>query len=156
MDKAQEEDVALRRSNQQIYPLTRLRDFVTYSVQYPIQDYISYNKITHGHYAFLNSLSQTEEPRPFEIEKLDPKRCKAMDEKLHALEKNQTWEICLLPKNKKAVGCRWVYNIKYHSDGMIERYKARLVVKEYIQTYGIDYHETFAPVAKMNIVRILL
>jgi Reverse transcriptase (RNA-dependent DNA polymerase) len=79
-----------------------------------------------------------------------------MEEELHALEKNQTWTVCPLPKNKKPVGCKWVYKIKCNSDGTIKRYNARLVAKGYTQTYGIDYHETFAPVVKMNTVRILL
>jgi hypothetical protein len=53
-----------------------------------------------------------------------------MDEELDALKKkNQTWEICLLPKNKKSVSCKWIYKIKYHSDSIIEQYKTRLVAK---------------------------
>jgi Reverse transcriptase (RNA-dependent DNA polymerase) len=67
-----------------------------------------------------------------------------MDEELHTLEKNQRSEIYFLPKNKKPVGCKWVYKIKYRSDGTIKWYKARLVIKGYTQTYGIDYHEIFA------------
>ncbi|WJX71430.1 hypothetical protein P8452_55426 [Trifolium repens] len=75
---------------------------------------------------------------------------------MKALEKNKTWSIMTLPDGKKTVGCKWVFTVKYNSDGSIERYKARLVAKGFTQTYGIDYSETLAPVAKLNTVRILL
>jgi len=79
-----------------------------------------------------------------------------MDAEMEALEKNSTWDLVALPNGKKPLGCKWVYTIKYKADGSIERYKARLVAKGFTQTYGVDYMETFAPVAKMNIVRMIL
>ncbi|CAN6586683.1 unnamed protein product [Malus baccata var. baccata] len=86
----------------------------------------------------------------------DPKWAAAMDEEMMALHKNDTWEVTELPKGKKPGGCRWVFTIKYKADGSVDRYKARLVAKGYTQTYGIDYQETFSPVAKMNTVRVLI
>ena len=54
------------------------------------------------------------------------------------------------------MGCKWVFTVKCLADASVERYKARLMAKEFTQTYGIDYQETFAPVAKINSIRVLL
>ncbi|PRQ26985.1 putative RNA-directed DNA polymerase [Rosa chinensis] len=86
----------------------------------------------------------------------NPKWTKAMNEELEALQKNATWELVPMPVGKKTVGGRWVFTVKLNADGTINRYKARLVAKGYTQRYGIDYKETFAPVAKINTVRILI
>ena len=73
-----------------------------------------------------------------------------MKEELDALSKNHTWDLVTLPPRKSVVGCKWFYKIKTRSDGSTKRYKARLVTKGFTQEYGVDYEETFAPVARIS------
>lgn len=104
----------------------------------------------------LASLTKTQDPVSFKQAVQHKHWVNAMNRELAALEENQTWKITVLPQNKKAIGCKWVFKTKFNPDGIVERYKARLVVLGYKQVYGIDYLDTFAPVAKLTTVRTLL
>ena len=80
----------------------------------------------------------------------------AMKEKMMALDKNDTWDLVELPKDRKTVGCKWVYKLKRGDDGTKDRYKARLVTKVFSQKAGIDFHEIFSPVVKIVSTQIVL
>lgn len=75
---------------------------------------------------------------------------------MKALIGNHTWDIVEYPKDKKIVECKWIFTVKYKSDGSIDKYKTRLVVQWYSQAYGIDYEKTFALVPKLNSIRVLM
>eukprot|EP00253_Pinus_taeda_P007367 PITA_07367 len=78
-----------------------------------------------------------------------------MNEEYHSLLANDTWDFVPLPKGRKLVRCKWVYRTKYGPDGKVDKHKARLVAKGFSQVEGIDYTETFSPVAKMNSIRLV-
>ena len=80
----------------------------------------------------------------------------AMKEELSSIEKNQTWEPTDLPEGKNVISLKWLFKTKYLADGSVQKYKARLVVRGFTQQQGIDYEETFAPVARFETVRIIL
>lgn len=79
-----------------------------------------------------------------------------MQDELNALAQNHTQDIVQCPATVKPIGCKWIYSLKLKSDGTLDRYKARLIALGNRQEYGIDYDETFAPVAKMTIIRTIL
>ncbi len=62
----------------------------------------------------------------------------------------------LLPKDKNAIGCKWVYKVKHNGDGLVSRYKTRLITKGYAQTYDIDYEEDYNLIVKMTIIRTII
>jgi hypothetical protein len=81
---------------------------------------------------------------------------KLWKQEFNALVKNDTWDLVSLPKGKDVIGTKWVYKTKYKSDGTIDKHKAHLVAKGYAQKEGIDYTKTFAPVEKLDTIKMVL
>ena len=104
------------------------------------------------HFSFLSTV----EPGRFAEVRTDAHWVKAMKEQLDQIEKNETWELVSRPKNKNVIGTKWVFRNKMNEDGQVIRNKARLVCKGYAQIEGLDFEETFAPVARMEAIRMVL
>ena len=133
-----------------------LRKGVRSCTQHPISNFISYDRLSSKYHAFVTNLSNIEIPRSIREALENPDWGQAVDDEIRVLKKNGTWKLLDLPKGKQPVGCKWIFTVKYKSDGRVERYKTRLVAKGFTQAYGIDYQETFAHGAKLHTMRVLL
>ena len=119
-------------------------------------NFVSYHHYTLAYHAFVAQLSTIPEPKSYAEAVVHLEWQEAMRSELHALQANGTWSLTSLPSGKTPIGCRWVYKIKHHSNGSVERYKARLVAQGFTQMEGVDYHDTFSPTAKIIYVCCLL
>ncbi|PWA85644.1 reverse transcriptase, RNA-dependent DNA polymerase, Gag-polypeptide of LTR copia-type [Artemisia annua] len=157
----------LRKSTRQSHLPTKFQDFLVthpktkhsthFLIKYHHFKYNNYHNITSPkHRHFINNINKAVEPQSYTQASRDHRWRDAMDRELLALETNNTWTVTTLPPTKRAIGSKWVYWIKYYSDGTIEKFKARLVAKGFTQQEGTDYTETFAPVAKMVTLRVFL
>lgn len=102
------------------------------------------------------ALFASADPVYFEEAVKSPKWRIAIDAKIEAIEKNETWMLTDLPTGAKKIGVKWIYKIKLNENGEVDKYKARLVAKGYAQQHGVDYTEVFAPVAQMDTVRMII
>jgi hypothetical protein len=108
---------------------------------------------------FMIAPQDDEEPKTFSHALSGPKASewvKAMKEEMESMKINQVWDLVDLPSGRRSIGNKWVLKIKRKADGLIERYKARLVVKGYTQEEVIDYKDTFSPVVRITSVRLIL
>lgn len=112
--------------------------------------------LSSSHYSYLFNVFMIHELSTFPQASIDAHWIEVMQKELQALETNQIWIFINLPKGKKAIRCKWVYKVKCKPTGEVDRYKARLVAKEYNQIEGLDYKDMFSPVAKLTIVRIVI
>ncbi|KAL0426862.1 UNVERIFIED_CONTAM: Retrovirus-related Pol polyprotein from transposon RE2, partial [Sesamum latifolium] len=144
----------LRRSSRQHVQPHWLQDFVcNHSSSCP--HLCEVHCFSSAHMLFLAQVNAVHEPKFLEANQNAHWR-DAMDKEIEALECNDTWDLTELPKGKRAIGSRWVYKIKLKQDGSIDRYKARLVAKGYTQIEGVDYYDSFSPVAKTVTVRLFI
>ena len=110
---------------------------------------------THNECLYGFFLSQNK-PKKIDEALLDPDWIVAMQEELNQFKRNKVWKLVPATKDKAIIGTKWVFRNKMDEDGIVTRNKARLVAKGYSQDEGIDYDETFAPVARLEAIRIFL
>ena len=130
--------------------------FNSQAVAHPTQATCTLAQYPVDHQAFITNLDEAYIPRSYEEAMAIKEWRDSVGDEMGAMERNGTWFETELPKGKKAVTSMLLFTIKYLANGKPERKKTRLVARGYTQVYGEDYLETFAPVAKLHTIRIVL
>jgi len=123
---------------------------------YPLLQPADLSHLSHDFVASLISVMHIPEPHTYSQAKDSPEWVVAMEAELQALETNGTWSLTTLPPHTKPLSSKQVYRVKFRPDGSIERYKARLVIREFQQVKDKDYKHIFSPVAKLTTVRVFI
>uniref|UniRef100_A0A803Q7S7 Reverse transcriptase Ty1/copia-type domain-containing protein n=1 Tax=Cannabis sativa TaxID=3483 RepID=A0A803Q7S7_CANSA len=146
------------KSGRVMAKLQHLTDYVchTSSTSHPIEPFLSYIKLQPQFRAAILATYFEVEPQNYAEASQFKHWLLAMDNETKALEQNNTWVITKLPPGHKAIGYKWVYKVKYNEKREVVHFKARLVAKGYNQRQGIDYSQTYAPVAKFNTLKVFL
>ena len=121
-----------------------------------LNDFVSGDSLSDDDEVNMVQDAGTEDPIHFEYAVKEQKWRKAMDNEINSIEKNNTWTLSELPKGVKKIGVKWVFKTMRDENGKIIKHKARLVAKGYPQKQGIDYSEVFAPVARLDTVRMVI
>lgn len=124
-----------------------MKDFVSlnihHDIPYSLDKYMSYDHLSQKYRAYVAAMSNITEPKSYNEAVKDLRWVLAMNEEIQALELNKTWNVMALPADKSVIGYQWIYKIKYKVSGENDRFKERLVAKEFIQNEGIDYQKIF-------------
>ncbi|KAL5777869.1 hypothetical protein ACOSP7_010795 [Xanthoceras sorbifolium] len=121
-----------------------------------MQDYVTGKGFSESENEAQLAMFTAVDPIHFEDTVKSEKWRQAMDVEMAAIKRNDTWELTELPEGGKKIGVKWVYKTKFNENGEVDKYKAWLVVKGYSQQHGVDYTEVFAPVARMETIRLVV
>jgi hypothetical protein len=121
-----------------------------------MRDYISGEGLLEEETELNMAIVTSDDPVSYEEALKSYKWREAMNVEIESIQKNETWSLTELPAGTKKIGVKWIYKTKLNESGKVDKLKARLVAKGYDQQHGVDYTEVFAPVVRIDTIRMII